>query len=52
MADLGNEVEQQLADLDDGDWNALVARVRQPAASGDGGRAEARRRAEQRNGAR
>lgn len=43
--DLGTEVEERLAQLDDTAWDALVCRVRPPATPpGDGGRAEAERR--------
>jgi hypothetical protein len=45
MAQLAPEVEQQLSELSDADWAALVARVRPPASQpGDSGRAEAQRR--------
>jgi hypothetical protein len=44
-------VEQQLADLSDEDWHALMARVRPPSERpGDGGRAEAQRRFGERGG--
>jgi hypothetical protein len=45
MAQLAPEIEQQLADMSDGDWQALVARVRPPAtSSGAAGKAEAEKR--------
>jgi hypothetical protein len=45
MAQLAPEVEQQLSELSDSDWAALVARVRPPAtSSGAAGKAEAEKR--------
>ena len=52
MGDLPAEVEQQLAEMGDADWQALTARVRPPVARpGDAGRAEADRRFSKSNGA-
>ena len=49
--ELAPEVEQQLADMSDEDWNALRVRVRLPA-PGEAGAREARRRFANRGGAR